>query len=49
MADSWRVTEDVAPAWNDLLRVLDNSIGLSRYIKPGGGYNDLDGLEASPC
>ena len=45
VADSWRVTEDVAASWNDLLRTLDNSIGLAGYIRPGSGFNDLDGLE----
>ena len=30
--------------------MLDNSIGLSRHIRPGGGANDLDGLEVRlPC
>ena len=49
LAQSWRTTEDVAPTWNDLLRVLDNSIGLSRHIRPGRGYNDMDGLEVCSC
>lgn len=48
VASSWRVTEDIAPTWNDLLRVLDNSLGLSKYVKAGGGFNDLDGLEVLP-
>jgi alpha-galactosidase len=44
MANSWRVDNDIADSWNDLLRCLDNSVNLARFAGPGG-WNDPDMLE----
>lgn len=44
VGNSWRTTADIANSWNDVLRCLDESVGLSRYAGPGG-WNDPDMLE----
>jgi alpha-galactosidase len=39
IANSWRTTDDIQDDWNDLLRCLDNTAGLSEFAGPGG-WND---------
>ncbi|KAL3147729.1 hypothetical protein ABBQ32_002471 [Trebouxia sp. C0010 RCD-2024] len=44
VGNSWRTTADIAPSWENILRCLDNTIGLSRFAGPGA-WNDPDMLE----
>jgi len=44
VGNSWRTTNDIQDEWNNLLRVLDNNIGLSYAARPGA-WNDPDMLE----
>jgi len=44
VGNSWRTTNDISDEWNNLLRVLDNNIGLS-YASGPGAWNDADMLE----
>eukprot|EP00638_Chattonella_subsalsa_P000437 CAMPEP_0117735898 /NCGR_PEP_ID=MMETSP0947-20121206/1590_1 /TAXON_ID=44440 /ORGANISM="Chattonella subsalsa, Strain CCMP2191" /LENGTH=552 /DNA_ID=CAMNT_0005551049 /DNA_START=450 /DNA_END=2108 /DNA_ORIENTATION=- len=43
VANSWQTAGDVNEAWEALVRVADNSVGISRFAGPGG-WNDLDVL-----
>jgi alpha-galactosidase len=44
LSNSWRVDDDIADDWPDLLRMLDNTAGLAKYAGPYG-WNDADMLE----
>lgn len=40
----WRTAGDITQSWPEILRVLDSSVGLMQYSKPGA-WADLDMLE----
>jgi len=42
----WRTAGDIMQSWPEILRVLDSSVGLMQYSKPGA-WADLDMLEVS--
>lgn len=44
----WRTDGDITASWPEIMRVLDNSVGLMRYSKPSG-WADLDMLEVEFC
>jgi len=44
LSNSWRTDDDIADDWNNLLRTVDNSVGLAQFAGPGG-WNDPDMLE----
>jgi alpha-galactosidase len=44
LSNSWRTDDDIADDWNNLLRTIDNSVGLAQFAGPGG-WNDQDMLE----
>lgn len=44
VGNSWRTTADIAASWENVLRCLDNTVGLSKFVGPGG-WNDPDMLE----
>lgn len=46
VGNSWRTTNDITASWEGVLRCLDNTIGLSRFVGPGG-WNDPDMLEVN--
>ncbi len=42
----WRTAGDITQSWPEIIRVLDSSVGLMQYSKPGA-WADLDMLEVS--
>jgi alpha-galactosidase len=44
IGNSWRTTTDINDFYSDILRIIDDSVGLSRFAGPGG-WNDPDMLE----
>lgn len=48
VANSWRTTGDIAANWENMLRCLDNTVGLSEFAGPGA-WNDPDMLEVCCC
>ncbi|KAK9834824.1 hypothetical protein WJX81_001388 [Elliptochloris bilobata] len=47
VGNSWRTTQDIAPAWSHMLENLDSNVGLARFAGPGA-WNDPDMLEIGP-
>lgn len=41
---SWRVTEDILPTWDNVVKLLEYSVGLARFGGEGKGHNDMDML-----
>ncbi|KAL4458745.1 hypothetical protein ABPG75_013610 [Micractinium tetrahymenae] len=41
---SWRITEDILPTWDNVVKLLDYSVGLSRLAGKGIGHHDMDML-----
>ena len=44
--NTWRTDGDITQSWPEIIRVLDNSVGLMKYSKPYA-WADLDMLEVS--
>ncbi len=44
IADSWRTTEDIYLGWESVKSIINQSLYLSAYTRPGH-YNDMDMLE----
>jgi len=44
VADSWRVSGDIAPEWNSVIDNFNNNAFLAAYSSPGH-YNDMDMLQ----
>ena len=44
VGNSWRTTADIRATWEDILRCLDNNVGLAQFAGPGA-WNDPDMLE----
>ena len=44
IANSWRTTHDIRPAWESITRIVDQQADLSAHAKPGA-WNDPDMLQ----
>lgn len=44
VADSWRISHDIAPRWSNVKDIIDQNLYLSAYAR-NGRYNDMDMLE----
>lgn len=44
LADSWRISEDITPDFNKVLKIIEINSDLGKYESPGH-YNDMDMLE----
>lgn len=44
IADSWRISPDIAPYWNSIKSIIERNKYLSAYAT-GGKFNDMDMLE----
>lgn len=45
VAESWRISHDVRPRWDNIKDIIKQNLYLSAYASPGH-YNDMDMLEA---
>ncbi|MGH3705463.1 MAG: glycoside hydrolase family 27 protein [Agromyces sp.] len=44
IANLWRTTEDIAPEWGSIARIIDEQAGLAAFARPGA-WNDPDMLQ----
>lgn len=40
--------QDITPTWDNMVKLLEYSVGLSQFAGPGRGWNDLDSECAWP-